>query len=273
MQSRIAQFSDLEIVRRIVETTINAVYPDYYPRDVVQFFLDHHSRENILADITAGCVYLFEEDFIAVGTGTIHGNEITRVFVLPERQGRGYGATIMNLLEGIVFSKHRSVSLDSSLPAFGMYLKRGYKAGDWRKLTTSSGQVLCYHEMEKRKPDSGVAVNYDGKVFSAVSNTENGEASSETLFRYHQEGSIVYAEYSGGEIARGFLVGTCDQEGNLDFVYQHINRDLLVRTGKCRSVPEFMADIRIRLHENWQWTNGDQSSGSSIIEEVTQHEQ
>jgi GNAT superfamily N-acetyltransferase len=146
----IAQPSDLDTVRMIVETTINQIYPLYYPRDVVQFFLEYHAPDRILIDIDAGNVYLFLIDSaIVVGTGTIYGNEIKRVFVLPEYQGRGYGSVIMQQLEGIVFRTYRTVKLDSSLPAFGMYLKRGYKPHAWRRVVTPGGQVLCYHEMEK----------------------------------------------------------------------------------------------------------------------------
>lgn len=39
-------------------------------------------------------------------------------------------------------------------------------------------------------------------------------------------------------------------------------------TGICRSTPEILEDGRIRLHEEWIWTSGDQSSGKSIIEEI-----
>lgn len=145
----VALSSDLDIVRGIVATTINRIYPLYYPSDVVQFFLDHHAPERILADIETGCVYLFEANSIIAGTGTIHENEITRVFVLPEYQGRGYGSLIMKQLEDVVSRRYPIVRLDSSLPAFGMYLKRGYKSRAWHKIVMSSGQVLCYHEMEK----------------------------------------------------------------------------------------------------------------------------
>jgi len=145
----IARPSDLDTVRRIVQTTISGIYPLYYPSGVVQFFLEYHTPDRILADIEAGRVYLLKADAAVVGTGTIRGNEILRVFVLPEFQGRGYGSFIMKHLEEMIFRTHRIAKLDSSLPAFGMYLKRGYKPRAWRKIVTSGGQVLCYHEMEK----------------------------------------------------------------------------------------------------------------------------
>lgn len=48
---------------------------------------------------------------------------------------------------------------------------------------------------------------YEGKVFAAVRNSENGEVSGKTMFRYHQDGDVVWTEYAGGEIFKGFLLG------------------------------------------------------------------
>lgn len=43
-----------------------------------------------------------------------------------------------------------------------------------------------------------------------------------------------------------------------------------LHSGYCKSVPEILADGRIRLHEEWQWTSGDNTNGKSIIEEIKQ---
>lgn len=36
---------------------------------------------------------------------------------------------------------------------------------------------------------------------------------------------------------KGALIGTVLTNGELDFVYHHMNRDMQVKTGKCHSVP------------------------------------
>jgi hypothetical protein len=38
-------------------------------------------------------------------------------------------------------------------------------------------------------------------------------------------------------------------------------------TGICISKPEILENGKIRLHEFWEWTSGDKSKGTSIIEE------
>ena len=76
------------------------------------------------------------------------------------------------------------------------------------------------------------------------------------------------ADYSGGDIVSGHLIAICDSEGALDMRYHHVNTSGKLMTGVCRSTPEILTDGRIRLHEKWQWTSGDRSSGESIIEEI-----
>jgi hypothetical protein len=114
----------------------------------------------------------------------------------------------------------------------------------------------------------GIMSLYDGKSFRAVVNAENGEVGSETVFHYHQDGNIVWAEYSGGSIAKGSIIAVVQPDDSLDMRYHHVNVSGDLMTGRCRSVPERLDDGRLRMHETWQWTSGDQSSGQSVIEEV-----
>lgn len=110
-------------------------------------------------------------------------------------------------------------------------------------------------------------MNYQGKTFKSVSNTPNGEVSGETIFHYFQSGNTVTANYSGGGVEKGHLIALVDENGVLDMRYHHVNTQGKLQTGICHSVPEYLPDGRIRLHETWQWTSGDCSSGNSIIEE------
>ncbi|GAB3964804.1 hypothetical protein GCM10028806_02910 [Spirosoma terrae] len=109
---------------------------------------------------------------------------------------------------------------------------------------------------------------YNNKLFRSVNNTPNGEVSGDTLFQYHQEGKVVWAEYSGGAIVKGFLLAALLEDNSLDMRYEHINQQGDLMTGRCHSVPEHLSDGRLRLHEQWQWTSGDLSSGESIVEEI-----
>jgi hypothetical protein len=111
-------------------------------------------------------------------------------------------------------------------------------------------------------------INYNNKTFVPISNTENGETSSETVFLYKQDGNIITSDYSGGNIKKGHLIGLVDAFGNIDMRYHQINFKGELMTGRCTSKPEIMDNGKIRLYETWQWTSGDKSKGKSIIEEV-----
>ena len=90
-----------------------------------------------------------------VGTGSIRGNEICRLFILPEHQAKGYGNRLMDFLEDMVFRKYQAVHIDASFPAESMYLKRGYRIKTYEKIETGGGDYLCYHTMEKAAGGKG----------------------------------------------------------------------------------------------------------------------
>ncbi len=110
-------------------------------------------------------------------------------------------------------------------------------------------------------------INYDGRTFASLRNSGTGEVGAETRFHYHQNEKLVWAEYAGGGITLGHLVAVCADDGSLDMRYHHVNASGELMTGICISTPQILTDGRLRLHEKWQWTSGDQSSGESIIEE------
>lgn len=111
-------------------------------------------------------------------------------------------------------------------------------------------------------------MNYHNKKFKPVNNSENGETSEETVFLYQQIDNILTANYAGGQIQQGHLIGLVDNDGNIDMHYHQVNTKGELMTGICHSIPEMMENGKVRLHEKWQWTSGDCSKGNSILEEV-----
>lgn len=264
---RLAEIPDLELVLQITHDTIVEIYSHYYAEGVVEFFLGHHSRESVLSDIKDGIVWLLEEDGNMVGTVTIKGNTVNRLFVLPEYQFRGHGSQLMDFAEDKIAERFTRVHIDSSLAAKEMYLKRGYKEKKTCRIPADNGDILIYDEMEKQVARQWNRINYNDKIFIPQSNTENGEVDEETIFYYFQKNNLFWAEYSGGDVLKGHMIGTVDGNGELDFHYQHMNRDSQVRIGKCHSIPHIMENGKIALHEKWQWLNGDLSCGESVVVE------
>lgn len=110
-------------------------------------------------------------------------------------------------------------------------------------------------------------INYNNRVFKAKQNSENGEVSAQTIFRYFQEGNLLTGTYTGGLIVQGHLLGTVHDDGTLEFHYHHLNTKGELMAGQCQSVPS-LEDGQLVLQESWHWFTGDQSAGQSELEEV-----
>lgn len=106
----------------------------------------------------------------------------------------------------------------------------------------------------------------DGLTFRAVENSPDGETSGETLFRYREDGDMVWADYAGGAVRRGHLVGTRDGD-RLEFRYAQLNADGVTSTGHCVSRIVPAGDGRVRLLETWEWESRP-GSGTSVVEQV-----
>jgi hypothetical protein len=111
-------------------------------------------------------------------------------------------------------------------------------------------------------------MNYNNRIFRGKTNSANGEVSESTCFHYRQSADRIWADYAGGDIVTGHLQGKVFADGSLEFVYHHENMAGDLMAGKCRSVPHQNSDGKVVLKENWQWFTGDQTTGSSEVEEV-----
>jgi GNAT superfamily N-acetyltransferase len=263
-----ATIQELNEIFNVVQDTIKKVYPKYYPAEVVDFFCEHHSKAAIKKDIEDGFVSILKVDEKIVATGCFVDNHITRVYVLPEYQNKGYGAFIIKDIEAKIACRYDEVSLDASLPAAALYEKLGYHTLKHEKYPVENGAILAYEVMQKELSKVATNIDYDGKRFIPKINSENGEVDEQTVFYYHQNGNLLWAEYNGGSILKGMLIGTVLLDGQLDFVYQHMNADMQIKTGKCHSVPTVKEDGKLELSEEWEWTSGDFSKGISLLIEV-----
>lgn len=144
-----AVIKDIEAVIHITHTTIEAIYPHYYPRGAVDFFLSHHNRTAIKRDINGGNVFILRQNGIPAGTVTVNGNELNRLFVLPEFQGKGLGSQLMKFAEKKISENFAEICLSASLPAKEIYLSKGYTPAEYHMIKTDNGDFLCYDVMTK----------------------------------------------------------------------------------------------------------------------------
>ncbi|MEU3553138.1 hypothetical protein [Streptomyces fragilis] len=106
----------------------------------------------------------------------------------------------------------------------------------------------------------------DGLLMAPVHDQDPGQVGSATRFRYHESEGQVWATYQGGDIARGYLVGT-REEDRVDFRYVQLTVDGATASGHCVSRIAELPDGRIRLEETWEWESRP-GSGTSVVEEI-----
>lgn len=111
-------------------------------------------------------------------------------------------------------------------------------------------------------------INLNKKIFKALSNSDNGEIDNETIFYYSQKDNIISAQYNGGKILKGNLIGKQLEDGSFDFVYHHINSNMNLKIGKCSSNAILLENGKIKLFEKWQWLSDDLSNGESQLIEI-----
>ncbi len=138
-----------DAIYNVLHSTIKTIYPKYYPKEVVDFFCNHHSREHILDGIASGNMGVLMDGDVIVGTGCYGGNHITGVYVLPSYQKQGCGSQIMDCLEAEIAKRHKTILLDASLPGVSLYEHRGYKTVGHGKYELENDVKLVYEIMEK----------------------------------------------------------------------------------------------------------------------------
>ena len=111
-------------------------------------------------------------------------------------------------------------------------------------------------------------MDYDGRMFRPVATSGPGASAELPTARYRQDGDLMWAEFGGGEVRKGSIAGTCTPDGALHFGYCMVLANGEVILGRCHSVPELLADGRIRLTERWERYPPHAASGISYLEEI-----
>ena len=170
----------------------------------------------------------------------------------------GFLESMKNVMVGDRLAKR--VRMSDFVVFDGMSKEKKSRQDNWEKhLETAYQKGRAMFE----KTRDGFSL--DGRNFVAVQNSESGEVSEQTVFCYHQKDNTIWAEYLGGSIVKGFLVGTIDDNYCLSFSYQHLNINGEIKSGSCHSRP-CVENGKLRFYEEWQWSSGE--SGTSVIEEL-----
>lgn len=113
--------------------------------------------------------------------------------------------------------------------------------------------------------------DYDSRRFRSTA-AETAAGSATPIGHYHQSGDLVWAEFAGGAVRTGRLVGHCADDGTLTLAYSQVMADGRVLAGECVTTPERLPDGRLRLRESWRRLDGSGDTGVSYIEELPDQE-
>lgn len=111
-----------------------------------------------------------------------------------------------------------------------------------------------------------MARSLDGLVLAPVAEQAPGQVGTRTRFTYHERDGVIWAEYAGGDVVRGHLVGT-RRGDRLDFRYVQLKADGSTACGHCVSAVVGLPDGRVRLEETWEWESRE-GAGTSVVEQV-----
>ena len=120
-------------------------------------------------------------------------------------------------------------------------------------------------------------ISLDNRVFVPVENSDNGVAGGKTRFHFWQDGIVFYADYFGGDVREGHIIGKFAEDGTGDLLYHCLTTDRHLKAGKAKAVFSEMPDNRLAFDLDWEWISlddkgEDHSWGQSRYEEVLEKE-
>ena len=147
---RTFQAADRVPLQALIQRTIDICYCGHYCAEAVRFFKGYHNEQAIRRDAQEGCTIVLDRARRILGTGTLVGDEIKRVFVDPACQGQGLGRLIMrHLEERAAASGISSVRLDASLPSKAFYDRLRYATIEATSMEVENGRRLDFFRMRK----------------------------------------------------------------------------------------------------------------------------
>ena len=100
-----------------------------------------------------------------------------------------------------------------------------------------------------------------------MDNSVHGAARDGCVFEYRQSENLVTANYRGGGIRHGSIVGLIDQN-QVSMRYCCMNENNEMRSGKAIALVLFAANGKLVLTLEWQWLDAGMESGQSRYQEL-----
>jgi GNAT superfamily N-acetyltransferase len=142
--------AEFPAVYALVQNTIQVSYADVYPPEAIEFFINYHCPDIIRNDLNRGYIVIVESGGRILGTGTLLGTEVKRVFIDPGYQHQVIGKIIADKLERKARSEGlEKLDLSASLKSRRFWEALGFISSEEFSLPVANDKKLIYYEMVK----------------------------------------------------------------------------------------------------------------------------
>jgi citrate lyase synthetase len=142
---------DAQPVYAMVQNAIDISYRGVYPPEAIEFFKEHHSMVTIQSDAINGYTVVAEQQHEIIGSGTLLGNEIRRVYIRPPYQNHGVGNALYCELEREALRrKLAQLELHGSLVSKCFWELLGFAVVFEGDIPMMNNQKLHYYRMCKK---------------------------------------------------------------------------------------------------------------------------
>lgn len=114
--------------------------------------------------------------------------------------------------------------------------------------------------------DKTYQMNLDNIKMNVIETAGNGVVNELTIFTFSQTDNVVSANYAGGQIVKGFLVGLIDNN-KLRFSYCQLQGDGKMDNG-ISVCDILMENGKIRLVEHFTWASRENETGVNVFQQL-----
>ncbi len=138
-------------VKYLIDEVSYFTYKSLIPKEGYEYLKNNlWGLEILKKDAREGYTIVVKDDDKIIGTGTIVGDYISKIYVKPEYHGHGIGKLIVKCLEDKAKSNGvKTIFLASNVSAEKFYTKLGYKTTENREMSTPNGYVFKLSWMKK----------------------------------------------------------------------------------------------------------------------------
>lgn len=117
-------------------------------------------------------------------------------------------------------------------------------------------------------PVKAIQFSLDKIKMNVVKTDETGVVNHETIFHFSQDEDRVFAEYQGGKIQMGYLVGKLAADNRLVFTYCQMQKDGKLDNGVSDCELSKNEDGKLVLIERFEWKSRPGEFGINIFQEI-----